>query len=200
MRILGGILAGGRGSRMPGLDKPLAPLVGKPLIAHVIARLAPQVDEVIINANGSPDRFAGFKLEVVADRIPGQLGPLAGIHALMHKAQERGASHVLVAPADTPFLPSDLKDRLVRHDPDLGTTRIAMSSGRRHPVVGLWPAKLADDLADHLSHSEDLSMAACLRRLGARDVDFPLVNGVDSFLNVNSPEDLDRAERLLAGI
>lgn len=200
MRILGGILAGGRGRRMPGLDKPLAPLAGRPLIAHVIARLAPQVDDTVINANGAQERFSEFGLKVIADRISGQQGPLAGIHALMHLAQERGASHVLVAPADTPFLPFDLKDRLVRYDPDLGITRIAASLGRRHPVVGLWPARLAEDLADHLLRSEDLSMAACLRRMGACEVDFPLINGVDPFLNINSPEDLDRAKRLLAGI
>lgn len=199
MRTLGGILAGGRGRRMPGFDKPLAPLAGRPLIAHVIARLAPQADELVINANGPRDRFSPLGFDVITDLIEGQQGPLAGIHALLCRAGETGASHVLVAPADTPFLPTDLKQRLVDCDPDLRRPRVAASNGRRHPVVGLWPAHLAGDLAAHLSASDDLSMAAWLRRTGAREVEFPLQNGIDPFLNVNSPEDLDLAERLLAG-
>ena len=200
MKIVGGILAGGRGRRMPGLDKPLAPLAGRPLIAHVIDCLAPQTEAILINANGDPERFAAFGLDVVADRIEGYRGPLAGVHALLLAAGERGASHVLVVPADTPFLPRDLARRLCEATADPDTVRLACSGGRRHPVVALWPAALAAGLGRHLAAAEDLSMAAYFRDVPVTEVDFSHPGGPDPFFNVNAPADLDAAERLISGI
>jgi len=198
MKIIGGILAGGRGRRMTGIDKPFASLAGQPLIAHVIARLAPQTDSIVLNANADLARFEQFGLDVVADQIEGYRGPLAGIHTLMQAAQARGASHVLVVPADTPFLPKDLATRLSSSDLDDNTVRIACSYDRTHPVVALWPVCLAAGLAKHLSTTDDLSMAAYLRSIPTAEIDFTQTGKSDPFFNINEPADLDQAERLFA--
>ena len=199
MRIIGGILAGGQGRRMPGIDKPFAELAGLPLISHVIARLAQQTETVIINANGAPERFRIFGLDVIPDQIDGFRGPLAGVHALIQQANIIGAGHVLVAPADTPFLPSDLLERLLMAADEQDTVRVASSHGRRHPVVALWPVSLASDLADYLITSEDLSMVAYLRRVAVAEADFTGSEGLDPFFNINAPEDLARAEMMISG-
>lgn len=199
MTVLGGILAGGRGRRMEGIDKPFAELGGRPLIAHVIDRLAPQVDGIILNANSAPGRFDGFGLDVVADSRDGYRGPLAGVHALMQAAESRGASHVLVVPADTPFLPRDLLARLQAAAEDPSTVRVACSNGRRHPVAALWPAALEGALGDHLATAEDLSMAAYLRTVPVAEAEFAAGDESDPFFNVNDPADLARAEQLLGG-
>ncbi|MDP2120621.1 MAG: molybdenum cofactor guanylyltransferase MobA [Hoeflea sp.] len=200
MKVIGGILAGGRGRRMEGLDKPFAPLAGRPLIAHVIDRLAPQVDGIILNANSEPGRFDAFGLDVVPDSIEGYRGPLAGIHVLMQAAGARGASHVLVVPADTPFLPHDLLARLTTADPDEAVVRIAASNGRQHPVVALWPAALADRLGEYLAATADLSMAAYLRQLPIAEADYTVPDAPDPFFNINDPADLARAELLVQGL
>ncbi|WP_420409744.1 molybdenum cofactor guanylyltransferase MobA [Hoeflea sp.] len=197
MKPVCGILAGGKGRRMEGIDKPLAQLGGRPLIAHVIARVSLQSDAILINANGSADRFERFGLPVVADRIEGYKGPLAGIHALMLASQDLRIDHLLAVPADTPFLPSDLFDRLSGASRDRGTVRIARSSGRRHPVVALWPVSLAADLGEYLAGTSDLSLASYLRKIRHVDVDFTAEDGPDPFFNINSPDELDQAEALL---
>ena len=198
MKILGGILAGGRGRRMSGFDKPFAPLAGRSLIAHVIARLAPQTDGIILNANTGPARFEQFGLDVVADQIEGYRGPLAGIHTLMQAAQARDASHVLVVPVDTPFLPKDLAKRLSSSALDDNTVPIACSYDRTHPVAALWPVCLSAGLAAYLSTTDDLSMAAYLRSIATAEVDFTETGKSDPFFNINDPDDLEQAERLLA--
>jgi molybdopterin-guanine dinucleotide biosynthesis protein A len=199
MIAVGGILAGGRGRRMLGIDKPFARLGGQSLIGHVVARLAPQLDHLILNANERPERFAGFGLAVVADRTGDYRGPLAGIQALMAAAQEHRASHVLTVPADTPFLPQDLYKKLAAASAEQPIVPIARSRGRRHPVIALWPVSLTGLIADHLAQSDDLSMAAFLRRIGCVEVDFGAGMDPDPFFNVNSPDDLEKAERLIAG-
>ncbi|WP_394688955.1 molybdenum cofactor guanylyltransferase MobA [Hoeflea sp.] len=198
MNVIGGILAGGRGRRMEGIDKPLAILAGKPLISRVISRLMPQTGDVILNANSEPGRFDRFGLDVIADRIDGFRGPLAGVHALMAAAAERGASHLLSAPADTPFLPNDLLARLTGSDNTPGVVKIASSNGRRQPVVALWPVELAESLGAHLTKTEDLSMAAYLRQVESSETEFPVINGLDPFFNINTPGDLEQAERQIA--
>jgi len=200
MKIIGGILAGGLGRRMTGFDKPFAPLAGRPLIAHVIDRLSPQTGTILLNANADPARFTQFGFDVVADRISGHKGPLAGIHTLMQAAGERGASHVLVVPADTPFLPQDLAGRLASSCSDAETVRIACSHGRRHPVAALWPVSLAPALAAHLASTDDLSLAAYLRQLSTVETDFSEAGQPDPFFNINEPADLVEAETLLAQI
>jgi len=197
MKTIGGILAGGRGRRMEGIDKPLAELAGRPLIAHVIDRLAAQTDGVIVNANSAPERFDAFGLDVVADRIGGFRGPLAGVHALMQAAHVRGASHVLVVPADTPLLPRNLLSRLKEAAADETVARIASSNRRQHPVVALWPAALATHLGDYLAATADLSMAAYLRQIRIAEADFTDPDAPDPFFNINDPADLARAEQLI---
>ena len=106
--IGGVILAGGLSSRMGGGDKSLLDLDGRPILAHVIARLSPQVDRLALNANGDPDRFAAFGLPVLADGVEGYAGPLAGVLAGMDWAAGQGIGTIATAAADTPFFPADL--------------------------------------------------------------------------------------------
>ncbi|ANQ86649.1 molybdopterin-guanine dinucleotide biosynthesis protein A [Azoarcus olearius] len=142
--ITGVLLAGGQGSRMGGVDKGLVELAGQPMAAHVLARLAPQVDEIIINANQNPEAWAAFGYPVFGDDIPGYAGPLAGLHAALARA-----SHPLVAtaPCDSPFLPADLVGRLhaalLAADAQLA---VAKTFDQAHPVFCL----CRRDLADHL--------------------------------------------------
>ena len=116
--VIGIVLAGGKSSRMGGGDKALLPLGGRPLLAHVIERLRPQVAEIVLNANDDPGRFAAFGLPLVPDRLAGQMGPLAGIHAGLAwaKANRPESRFVITVAADTPFFPADLVSRLVRGD------------------------------------------------------------------------------------
>jgi molybdopterin-guanine dinucleotide biosynthesis protein A len=107
--ITGVILAGGRGTRMGGVDKGLQNLNGRPLVQWVLARLAPQVDKVLINANQNLARYAGFRCPVLPDSIPDFAGPLAGLHAALTVAT---TPLVVTAPCDSPFLPADLVERL----------------------------------------------------------------------------------------
>lgn len=198
MRTVGVILAGGRGSRMGGIDKALVPLGGEPMIAQAIRRLAPQVAAVAINAGGDAARFSAFGLPVLPDPVADQPGPLAGILAAMRWAAAQGASHVVTAATDTPFLPGDLVARLAEAAASArAPIALAESGGRLHPTFGLWPATLADDLA--------LALAAGTRKVaawalgeGAARVPFA-AEPRDPFFNVNTPADLAVAERLLAG-
>lgn len=198
MKPVGGILAGGLARRMNGIDKPLAQLGGRPLIAHVIARLSPQADPILINANGSADRFAQFGLAVVPDRIGGFKGPLAGLHALMTAAQDREARHLLAVPADTPFLPANLGEMLACESGNPDAVCLARCNGRRHPVAALWPVNLAAGLGAYLGKTDDLSLAAFLRTVEHVEVDFAAEGDSDPFFNINAPADLEQAEAMLA--
>ncbi|MEZ5720576.1 MAG: molybdenum cofactor guanylyltransferase MobA [Paracoccaceae bacterium] len=195
MTVVGVVLAGGRGSRMGGVDKALVTLGGQPMIAHVIARLGPQVGALAINAGGDPARFAGLGLPVLPDPVPGQPGPLAGVLAGMRWAASQGASHVATAATDTPFLPADLVARLKAGAQ--APIALAESDGWLHPTFGLWPVTLAEDL--------ELALEAGTRKVagwalgeGAVRVQFA-AEPFDPFFNVNTPDDLATAERILAG-
>lgn len=134
---------------MGGGDKPLRALGGKSILARAVARLAPQCDVLVLNANGDPGRFADFKLPVIADSVPGFAGPLAGILAGLDwvAAHRPDARWMLSAPADCPFLPCDLVARLhaARAASD-APIAVACSGGRQHHVVALWSVMLRDDL------------------------------------------------------
>ncbi len=149
------ILAGGRSSRMGGGDKGLLLLDGRPMLTHVIARVAPLVSAMAINANGDASRFGHLGLPVVSDTIAGFPGPLAGILAGLAWAKEQHphASHLLTVPCDTPLLPANLVRRLEKAMRQTGAEiAIARDEERSHPVIGLWPvflaSRLAADLAD----------------------------------------------------
>ena len=136
---VGILLAGGKSSRMGGGDKCLLPLAGRPILAHVIERLKPQVAELIISANGDPARFSAFDLPVVEDRLGGYVGPLAGILAGLEWARTNRprSRFAITAASDTPFLPADLVDRLCSASgegaPNLA---VARSADGLHPVFG----------------------------------------------------------------
>jgi len=197
-RPVGIVLAGGRSSRMGGVPKAMMPLAGKPLLAHVIDRLAPQVADLALSGDpASPDLMA-FGRAIEPDPVPDYAGPLAGLLAGLNWAR---ANHpltkwLLSAACDTPFLPCDLGARLLEAAPDGETIALPSSGGRLHPVAGLWPVFLADDLAHHLT-SDPGSIQAFVARHPHAVLDFTIPDGRDPFLNINTPEDLRRAETLM---
>lgn len=202
MKLMGAILAGGRSQRM-GSDKALMLLRGKPLIAHVIERFRPQVRHLIINANGDPSRFAQFGLPVVADHIQGYQGPLAGLHVAMHEATKIGMSHIATVAADTPFLPTDLVSRLIETRQRTNADIVLAASGENiHPVFGLWPVALEENLAAFLSSGEKPKVSVWAKRFSVAEAHFDLSGSgpdfdIDPFFNINTREDLARAEELL---
>lgn len=200
MKIAGVLLAGGLSRRMGGGDKALKPLGGETILARVIARVRPQVSALCLNANGDPARFAAFGLPVVPDSVEGFAGPLAGILAGLDWAAAAApeCSHVASFATDAPFLPEDLVEKLVRavesEDADMAC---AASGGREHPVFGLWPVRLREDLRRALADEQVRKVdvwTARYRRAVAHWPDRP----VDPFFNANEPGDLAEAERLLA--
>jgi molybdenum cofactor guanylyltransferase len=192
VKPVGVILAGGLARRMGGGDKPLRHLAGKPILAHVMERIRPQVARLILNANGDPARFASWGLPVVADPMPDFPGPLAGVLAGMRWAAANApeAADILTIPGDTPFLPRDLVERLVagRSQQPIACAR---SGDRIHPVIALWPVRLADDLAQALT-SGTRKILAWAEGHGLASVVFD-TRPVDPFFNVNHPEDLAAA-------
>lgn len=195
----GVILAGGRATRMGGGDKGLRRLGGKPLISHVIARLGPQCGRLAINANGDPARLSAFGLPVLPDTVPDFPGPLAGVLAGLDWAAALGAPAIITAAADTPFLPADLVARLIAAAGPQGLALAASPDAagtlQRHPTFGLWPVTLRHDLRAALEGG--------LRKIvrwtdghGAGTAAFEAAP-FDPFFNVNTPEDLTLAERLL---
>lgn len=181
---------------MGGGDKGLLPLAGRPMLAHVIARLAPQAGPLAINANGDPARFAGFGLPVLPDTEPGRPGPLAGVLAGMDWAAGLGAAQVLTAAADTPFLPQDLAVRLAEHGFALAASPDADGVLRLHPAFGLWPVGLRGELRQAL-RAGTRRVAGWALEHGAVPVAFA-AQPRDPFFNVNTPADLAQAERLAA--
>lgn len=203
--VAGVILAGGLARRMGGGDKPLVAVAGRPMLAHAVARLAPQVAALALNANGDPGRFAAFGLPVVADTVAGFAGPLAGILAGMRWAEQAAPAARFLASAagDTPFFPADLVDRLrSAGGDDEGTVALAASDDGVHPVFGLWPVALAGALESFLASGESGKILAFVDRFRRIDVRFEAVRAgtaeIDPFFNVNTPDDRDRAETIAA--
>ena len=202
--VTGVILAGGQSRRMGGGDKDLLDLNGRPMLAHVIERLSPQVGRLLINANGDPARFAGFGLPVEADTIADFPGPLAGVLAGMHwsRANAPEARWIATAAGDTPLLPVDLVARGLEAVADRpGAIALAQSAGELHPVIGLWPVALADDLAAALATGVR-KVLAWTDRHGTVAVPFPMLRleskELDPFFNANTPQELDELRGILA--
>lgn len=196
MRVPGLILAGGRSSRM-GANKALLDLGKTSILGHVVRRITPQVSTLAVNA---PAPLPGFELHGhLEDIAGGQLGPLAGIlTGMRHYASQRpGASHFVSVPCDSPFLPLDLVPRLIAANPDPETIVIATSLDRRHPVFGLWPVTLADDLEQWLTGENNRRIYAFLDRHPTVTVDFQPFQtahgALDPFLNINTPEEFAHA-------
>ena len=197
-RIAGVLLAGGGARRMGGGDKCLRSLGGRPLLTRIMESIAPQVEELILNANGDRDRFEPFGLTVVSDSFPCLAGPLAGILAGMEwlQANRPGVDLLVSVPADGPFVPSDLVSRLLAAK---GPARIACarSGGRSHPPTALWDVTLAEDLRRAMEDEEMRKIDRWTARYTILHADWSN-KPFDPFFNVNRPEDLIRAETLLA--
>lgn len=186
------VLAGGRGRRMDERDKGLVELAGRPLAAWVIERLRPQVGEIVVSANRNLDAYAALGCPVVADDLPGQPGPLAGILAA---AGQTRADWLLVSPCDTPFLPTDLAARLLAAARSAGVELVrAADRERSHYAVMLLHRRLLDDLAAALAAGERRVQAWQARHRHADAVFEP----AEAFLNVNTGADLAEAEAWLA--
>jgi molybdenum cofactor guanylyltransferase len=202
MSVAGLILAGGRATRMGGGDKTLLPVGGRSLLAHVIDRLRPQVDALVLNANGDPARFSAYGLEVVPDSVEGFAGPLAGVLAGLDWAAAHGHALIASAAGDTPFFPEtlvgDLRAAMEREgtllamamtaDPERGLSR--------HPTFGLWPVALRDELRAALAAGQRKVIEWTEPRGCAKAV---FDDSAYPFFNVNTPGDLARAEDLLRG-
>jgi len=192
MRIAGLILAGGQGRRMGGVVKALLPLAGRPLVAHVAARLAPQVAGLAVSANGDPARFADLGLPVLPD-LPGEPGegPLAGLRAGLCWAAIEGADALVTAATDTPFLPGDLVERLAAP----GGTACARYRGRAHYTAALWPLSEAARIGALFGAGERRLRVALGAATEVPFDDLP----EDPFANLNTPEDLAAAAARIGG-
>jgi molybdopterin-guanine dinucleotide biosynthesis protein A len=203
---VGLILAGGQNTRMGGTEKAMLPLGGKRMLTRVIERLKPQVDRLLLSANGDPQRFSALGVPVERDRL-GE-GPLAGLFAGMRWSEENlpDAKFIVSVAADTPFFPADLVERLSEGcGRDENTVALAASSAGTHPVFGLWPVKLADGLEKYLKSGAPpkvLTFADRFMRLNVPFDDIILPNGdaLDPFFNVNTPEEAKTAEAIVAGL
>jgi molybdenum cofactor guanylyltransferase len=197
---LGLVLAGGLARRMGGGDKGLIRIGGATILDRVIERLRPTCTGIVLNANGDPARFARFGLSVVADSVPDFAGPLAGILAGLDWAAVHApdVSYVVSTPGDCPFLPKDLVARLhaARQQANLPLA-CARSGDWRHPVVGLWPVALREDLRSALIKDGLRKIEVWTARHGVAIADWPSAP-VDPFFNVNTPEDAAAAERIAA--
>ena len=197
---LGLVLAGGLARRMGGGDKARIRIGDKTILERVLARLTPQCSAVIINANGDPARFADTHLPVVADSVPDFSGPLAGILAGLDWAAANApdGTDLVSVPGDCPVLPSDLADRLSAAREAQGKPLACARSGDwRHPVVGLWPVALREDLRRALTKEGLHKIEVWTARHGVGIADWP-DKPVDPFFNVNTPEDAAEAARLAA--
>jgi molybdenum cofactor guanylyltransferase len=194
MRIFGVILAGGQGRRMGGADKAFLPLAGRPLIQHVLDRLRPQVESVIVSANGDTARFAALGCPIVTDVIP--QGPLSGVLSALLHAKAAGATHLVSTPVDTPFLPNDFVARLqAAAETAPEGLALARTVDGDHPASAIWPVALAPLLAAFLADG-GAKVTRFTDARSAQRVDFP---DAAAFLNLNTPEELAAAEALLKG-
>jgi molybdopterin-guanine dinucleotide biosynthesis protein A len=189
---LGVILAGGQATRMGGGDKGLLQLGNTTIIGHVIARFSPQVADLVLNANGDPTRLQHLGLPLIPDSISGFAGPLSGVLAGLDWAATMGASHIVTAAADTPFMPCDLVPQLQLAGNEQGLALAASPSGRQ-PTFGLWPVALRDDLRVALNDGLR-KVVQWTQKHGAGTAEFP---DDAAFFNVNTPEDLTTARDML---
>ncbi|WP_426230261.1 molybdenum cofactor guanylyltransferase MobA [Pararhizobium sp. DWP3-4] len=198
----GVVLAGGLSSRM-GQDKAAVMLGGKPLVHRVIERLAPQTAGLSVNSNTNTSLNLAPAIAVFGDTVPGQVGPMAGVLSGMRHAARHFpvASHIATVPTDTPFFPSDLVARLQAAITEPGQIAVAYTAGIMHPVFALWPVALADELEQWLRTDDKRRVRGFIERHPVARVDFPMIETVDGpidpFFNINTPAELEMAERWL---
>lgn len=195
------VILGGGLSRRMGTNKSLVRLGGSTLLEHIVNRISPQA--IAIALNGDTDWSEPSGLRRIPDTFAEKLGPLAGILSAMRDTAFHypEASHVLTVPTDAPLLPPDLMARLAAAIDGTGSIAVASSDGTLHPVVGLWPVALADDLDRWILTDEKRRVRHFLQRHRAITVDFPVIETsaglFDPFLNINTPEELAAAEKWL---
>ena len=185
------ILAGGRARRLGGLDKPLLRLHGTTVLERIVARLPAQAG-VALSVNGDASRYASAGLAVLADWLADQ-GPLGGVLRGLDWAHEQGCEALLTVPGDTPFIPLDLARRL------LPAPAVALSDGRLHHAVASWPTDCREALRAHLQAGGSRSVRRFAETLGMRREAFAALP-VDPFFNINTPEDLRRAQALASSM
>lgn len=187
------VLAGGQGRRMGGQDKALLQLSGQPLLGHLLGRLQPQANQIVLSANGDPARFSAFGLPVVADDIA-DAGPLAGILAAAAYCQTKWpqTQRLITIPVDTPFPPPDLVQRLTLA-PDSGVG-VAQAGGRLHWAVACWPMAAARRLTAAVHNAGLRRLETAIRAEGFTAVPFACAN---AFANINTPDDLKDLSALL---
>ena len=201
-QVAGVILAGGLSRRMGGGDKALLEVGGKPILGRVIERFAPQVGPLVLNVNGDPKRFAVYELPVAPDPVEGFAGPLAGVLAGLDWTHDNhpGIQWVVSVASDSPFLPDDLVARLSAAVVEQAADMVcAASGGRNHPVFGLWPVRLRNELRRALVEEDIKKVDVWTARYALSVVDFQ-DRPFDPFFNANRPEDLARAEALISSI
>ncbi|MEM7653288.1 MAG: molybdenum cofactor guanylyltransferase MobA [Pseudomonadota bacterium] len=199
------LLAGGLARRMGGGDKCLRDVGGRSILNHVLDRISSQVSRCVLNANGDASRFDDFGLPVVADVVEGFAGPLAGVLTGLEwvRANAPQCRWIVSVPTDGPFVPRDLVPSLAQAVEREGADLACAKSGdRTHPVAGLWPVSLTDDLRRALVDEEIRKVDVWTARHRLVEVTFPFietgVGPVDPFFNANRPEDLEEAQKYLA--
>lgn len=188
-KITGLILAGGKASRMGGSDKGLIAFKGQPMVAHVIQRLSPQVDEILINANREIETYQSLGFTVIADEISDFAGPLAGLHAGMKAAK---TEFLLSVPCDSPLLPEDLSQRLMAAlELQQADIAVAKTGEQHHPVFCLCRTSLAQDLENFLN-AGGRKVEYWQKQHAYVEVRFD--DNSSAFSNVNTPEELSKLE------
>jgi len=180
---------------MGGREKAFLELASKPVILHVIEQFEPQVDQLVINANGDANRFSEFGLDVVPDVLTSLTTPLAGLHAVLAFTKSVAGEMLVTVPSDTPFLPFNLVARLLEKAVVRGAA-IAASGEQEHYIIGAWKTELLDDLESAIARDNLFRVKDWASRASAQSVAWP-VEPYDPFFNVNAPEDLQIAEKIL---
>ncbi|HSC93953.1 MAG TPA: molybdenum cofactor guanylyltransferase MobA [Burkholderiales bacterium] len=184
-RVTGVILAGGQGRRMGGVDKGLQLLRGRPMAAWVLERFAPQVDEVLVNANQNPERYAAFGHRLIPDAIQGYAGPLAGLHRGLTEAQYE---LVATVPCDSPFLPHDLVARLrAALEREHAEIAVAKTGKQPHPVFCLCRKRVLASLTTFLA-AGGRKIDAWYAKLRVVEVTFD--DEATGFSNINTEDEL----------
>ncbi|MFK7901725.1 MAG: molybdenum cofactor guanylyltransferase MobA [Nitratireductor sp.] len=202
-QIVGLILAGGKSTRMNGNNKALLKLGNSTLIEHVIMRLKNDLDTIILNANEKPDVFSAYNLPLVKDTIVGFAGPLAGVLSAMQWAKQNkpSAKYILSVAADTPFFPTvyaaTMQNAMNTNEAHENQIAIVKDEDYWQPTFGLWPISLANELEYFLLNSDVKKVMAFAKQHPLLGVAFEKPENVDPFFNINTPQDLAKAESIL---
>jgi molybdopterin-guanine dinucleotide biosynthesis protein A len=192
------ILAGGVAQRLGGGDKPLRQLGDRTILSWIIERIDPQVQHLALSANGDANRFSDLNLPVLPDRLA-SLGPMAGVLSAMEwtKRNNPEASHVLTLSGDTPFIPRDLVQNLAKIvDSEQKMIASASSAGRPHPTISFWPIAAFDQITDAILNDKGRRVLDWLTIFHSRTVEWDH-QPFDPFFNINTPDDLREAEKIM---